>query len=199
MFNYLIPLALFISTMAITPGPNNLMMASSGATFGFRKTLSAALGASVAFAGLQFAFCMGLSALFSEYPLIRTVITLFGVGYMLYLAWRVSGAGPVKKKDVARPLSFLEMASFQLVNVKAWISLTTAATAFSDYEFSRILESVLMASLQFTIVLAALLVWASIGVSIRQFLTDWRLKVFNITMAASLALIAVWVVVEELL
>lgn len=199
MFNYLIPLVLFISTMAITPGPNNLMMASSGATFGFRKTLPAALGASAAFAVLQFAFCMGLSALFVELPVIRTMIALFGAAYMLYLAWRVSGAGPVRQKNVVRPLSFLEMASFQMVNVKAWISLTTAATAFSHYMFSQVMESVLIGVLQFAIVLTALIVWASIGITIRQFLTDWRLRVFNNIMAASLALIAAWVLFEELL
>ena len=199
MFNYLIPLVLFISTMAITPGPNNLMMASSGATFGFRKTLPAALGASAAFAVLQFVFCMGLSALFVELPVIRTMIALFGAAYMLYLAWRVSGAGPVRQKNVVRPLSFLEMASFQMVNVKAWISLTTAATAFSHYMFSQVMESVLIGVLQFAIVLTALIVWASIGITIRQFLTDWRLRVFNNIMAASLALIAAWVLFEELL
>lgn len=198
MFNYLFPLLLFISTMAITPGPNNLMMASSGATFGLRKSIPAALGASTAFAFLQFALCMGLSTLFIEYPLVKTVITLFGVTYMFYLAWRVSGANSVKETNVPRPLSFLEMASFQLLNAKAWISLTTAATAFSHYTFSRNLESMLMAFLQFTIVLAALLVWAAIGVTIRQFLTELRLRVFNLSMAACLALIAVWVVINEL-
>ena len=109
-----------------------------------------------------------------------------------------AGADSVKETNVPRPLSFLEMASFQLLNAKAWISLTTAATAFSHYTFSRNVECMLMAFLQCTIILSALLVWAAIGVTIRQFLTELRLRVFNLSMAACLALIAVWVVINEL-
>ena len=118
---------------------------------------------------------------------------------MLYLVWRVSGTDPVKQNNVARPLSFLEMTSFQLVNAKACTSLTTAATAFSHYVISRDLESVLMRFLQFTIVLSALLVRTAVGVTIRQFLTEWRLRLFNLSMAAALALIAVWIMIDELL
>ncbi|MCJ9712195.1 LysE family translocator, partial [Bordetella hinzii] len=33
------PLALFALVSSITPGPNNVMLASSGLTFGFRRTV----------------------------------------------------------------------------------------------------------------------------------------------------------------
>lgn len=40
---------LFSLVMAFTPGPNNMMLASSGATYGIRRTLPHLFGVSVGF------------------------------------------------------------------------------------------------------------------------------------------------------
>ncbi|XLM21968.1 LysE family translocator, partial [Chromobacterium piscinae] len=37
----------YVALMSITPGPNNLMLASSGVNFGFRRTLPHMLGISL--------------------------------------------------------------------------------------------------------------------------------------------------------
>jgi threonine/homoserine/homoserine lactone efflux protein len=37
----------FLASMGFTPGPNNVMVASSGATFGFRATVPHILGVTV--------------------------------------------------------------------------------------------------------------------------------------------------------
>ena len=42
----LLPLAMFAIVNSITPGPNNVMLTASGATFGYRRTLPHMLGIS---------------------------------------------------------------------------------------------------------------------------------------------------------
>lgn len=45
----LMPLVLFTLVNSLTPGPNNVMLASSGLTFGFRRTIPTCWGSRSAF------------------------------------------------------------------------------------------------------------------------------------------------------
>ena len=48
------PLALFALVSSITPGPNNVMLATSGLNFGFRRTIPHLLGVSIGFTLMVF-------------------------------------------------------------------------------------------------------------------------------------------------
>ena len=45
----LISFSIFALTAAVTPGPNNIMLAASGANYGFRRTLPHIIGICVGF------------------------------------------------------------------------------------------------------------------------------------------------------
>ena len=60
--------ATYSFVMSITPGPNNVMLTASGATFGFRKTVPHILGVCAGFSAVLFAVCAGLDALFTRWP-----------------------------------------------------------------------------------------------------------------------------------
>ena len=51
--------AAFVLVSSITPGPNNLMLASSGLAFGFRRTLPLLLGVQTGFQCLLLAVAAG--------------------------------------------------------------------------------------------------------------------------------------------
>ncbi len=59
---------LFVSVVSITPGPNNLLLAASGANFGFFKTLPHICGVIVGFALIVVASGFGLGIIFTEFP-----------------------------------------------------------------------------------------------------------------------------------
>ena len=61
-------LMIFSLSAAFTPGPNNVMLTSSGATFGFRRTLPHILGIAAGFAGLAVAGGFGLAGLMKAVP-----------------------------------------------------------------------------------------------------------------------------------
>ena len=55
-----LPFATYSFVMSITPGPNNVMLTTSGANFGFRRTVPHMLGISAGCAVQLVAVCAGL-------------------------------------------------------------------------------------------------------------------------------------------
>lgn len=105
-----------------TPGPNNAMLAASGANFGFRRTIPHFLGVSLGLGAMCFAIGLGLGEVFDRSAILREALRWAGAAAMLYIAWRIAtAAAPGKGRVGARPLTFLQAAGFQWINPKAWL------------------------------------------------------------------------------
>src|SRR5438132_5193703 len=104
----LIAFVVFAVVMFFTPGPNNIMLLSSGLTYGFRRTVPHIAGITVGFAFMVGAVGVGLGAVFIAYPVLQTILKYGGVAYLVYLAAVIAMSGPVKPGgDTARgPLTF---------------------------------------------------------------------------------------------
>lgn len=124
MTENLLPLALFAIAGSFTPGPNNVMVTASGQAFGFARSVPHMVGVTAGFAVLLIAFGLGLGQIFTWYPALHHALRIAGVVYLLYLAWRIATAGdPAAAKGSPRPLTFIEAALFQWVNVKGLSTL----------------------------------------------------------------------------
>ena len=69
----------FAVVMFITPGPNNIMVLSSGLIYGFRRTLPHIAGVTVGVAFMVGAVGVGLGAVFIAYPALQTILKYLGV------------------------------------------------------------------------------------------------------------------------
>ncbi|MGY4516254.1 LysE family translocator [Lysobacter sp. HA18] len=121
----------FFVVSAITPGPNNLMLASSGLTFGFRRTLPLLCGIQIGFQALLIAVAAGAGLLFERYPHLQWLLKAAGAAYLLYLAyklWRSSSGGAA---SMSRPIGFYKAAAFQVINPKAWMMTVSAVGAYT--------------------------------------------------------------------
>ena len=183
-----LPFATYSFVMSITPGPNNVMLTASGATFGFRRTIPHLLGINVGF-GLQLLLvCAGLGALFARWPQIQTVLRWVGAAYLLYLGVRMLGSGPASSRASARPVTFLEAALFQYLNPKAWVMTITAATLFLPHELGVLAAGVYMLLILVVTNMPCIAVWALFGSSLRRFLERPASRLgFNAAMAVALA------------
>lgn len=183
-----IALALFALVASITPGPSNFMLLTSGANFGFRRTLPQVFGITVGFSALLLGVGLGLGALLTAYPPLYLALKVAGSLYLLYLAWRIamSRALSAEARAVARPMTFLESAIFQWINPKGWVVAMTVMAIYVDQ--ARPFLSVAHVILIFAIVnLPSVSTWAGFGVVLRQWLADpKRLKWFNIAMGVLL-------------
>ncbi len=119
--------------MFFTPGPNNIMLLSSGLTYGFRRTLPHIAGITIGFAFMVAAVGLGLGTIFIAYPVLQTDPEI--------CRRRLSGLSRRRDRDVrARrsaqdnqrgPMTFWGAAMFQWVNVKGWVMVIGTITAYA--------------------------------------------------------------------
>ena len=183
-----VPFAAYSFVMSITPGPNNVMLTASGATFGFRRTIPHLLGISVGFGIELLLVCAGLGAIFTRWPEIQAMLRWVGAIYLLYLGVRMLSSGPANAGSNARPVTFLEAAVFQFLNPKAWIMTITAATLFLPHELGVLAAGAYMLLIMVIMNMPCTAVWALFGSSLRRFLERPASRMgFNAAMAVALA------------
>ena len=186
----LLALAAFALVSSITPGPNNLMLMTSGINFGFARTVPHMLGVAIGFTVMIVAVGAGVATVLTVVPGLLGIIKWLSVAYLLYLAWKIATA-PAKPLDGtggAKPMTFLQAAAFQWINPKAWTMALTAASAYLPPD-DRGRGLIVLAVVFGAINLPSVGLWAVMGVSLRRFLADpQRLRAFNV--AAALTLVA---------
>ena len=187
-FDLIPALMLFALVSSITPGPNNLMLMSSGANFGFRRTLPHMIGVSVGFLVMLVLVGIGVMQLFDIIPYSFEVLRVACLLYLCYLAYRIATSSHVvreQQSSQAKPFSFIQAVLFQWVNPKAW---TMALSAISVYAPSRDVAAVVIVGVVFVLVnLPCIGSWTIAG----QKLSVWlhsaaRLRIFNMIMATLL-------------
>jgi threonine/homoserine/homoserine lactone efflux protein len=180
--------ATYSFVMSITPGPNNVMLTASGATFGFRKTVPHIVGVSAGFSVVLLAVCAGLDALFTRWPDIQTVLRWAGAAYLVYLGWRILRSRETKAGESRKPLTVIEAAGFQILNPKAWVMTLTAAAMFLPRELGLLTACAYMVAIMAIVNLPCITVWALFGSSLRGFLAKPAGRaIFNVVMAVALA------------
>jgi threonine/homoserine/homoserine lactone efflux protein len=192
----LAPLMTFAFVSSITPGPNNIMLASSGIWFGFRRSIPHMLGITFGF-GVLLAICAaGIGTLVMAVPALQTVLKVAGSGYLLYLAWQMRAMNFDREAEQThRPMGFVGAAVFQFANPKAWIMAITGGAAFLP-NLAPVSLAIGVYCLVFCAVnLPCISVWAGAGALLRRFLADpfWQ-KVFCgvMIMLTAYSALAVW-------
>ena len=177
-------LATFAFVSSVTPGPNNLMLMTSGANYGLRRTIPHLMGVTLGFMFLVVVIGLGLMQLFEAFPLSYTLMRLVSVLYLLYLAARIAIAAPaLNASDTrGRPFTFVQAAGFQWVNPKAWSIGLAAISAYAPVEG---LLGIFAVALVFGLVnLPCVSAWAALGTALNRFLAEpHRIRAFNYVMA----------------
>jgi threonine/homoserine/homoserine lactone efflux protein len=175
----------FASVMFFTPGPNNIMLLSSGLTYGFRPTLPHITGITVGFAFMVGVVGLGLGTVFLAYPVLQTILKYAGAAYLIYLAIVIAMSGPPKPgEDNGRgPMTFWGAAMFQWINAKGWVMVIgtiTAYAAIATFPWNIAIQvglSLILGTVSCT-------VWTLFGSALRPVLTSERaVRAFNIVMA----------------
>lgn len=180
------PVAWYILVMAVTPGPNNAMLAASGMNFGVRRTVPHILGIAIGLIVLLALCGFGLGVLFNEIPHAELTLSIIGSVYLAYLAWRIANAGAPSENEGAKPLTFLESFGSQFLNPKGWVMALTAATLMPD------LGGVVETAIAFTIIgglfgTPCMAIWTFFGAALaRVFQNPKARRVINWTLAVIL-------------
>ena len=192
----LLPLALFAFVSSVTPGPNNIMLTSSGIRFGFVRTMPHIFGICFGFAVLTAICAAGIGSLIIALPAMHVVLQILGSGYLVYLAWQMrSMAFSRDVESNARPMSFIGAALFQFANPKAWVMGITGASAFLP-PVQPVALAILLFCLVFSLInLPCLSLWAGTGAVLRRYLTQrkWQLLFCGVMIVLTLySALAIW-------
>lgn len=192
----LLPLALFAFVSSITPGPNNIMLTSSGILFGFLRSIPHMLGITVGF-GAMLALCAaGIGSLILAVPAIHIVLKMTGSAYLIYLAWQLRDmAFRQDEQSRARPMSFLGAALFQFANPKAWVMAVTGASAFLPLVQPAWLAVALFCIVFCAVNLPCIGVWAGTAAMLRRYLSQprWqRLFCMVMVLLTLYSAVAIW-------
>jgi len=184
----LIALVGFSFVSSVTPGPNNVLLWGSGASFGFRRSLWHVVGTALGIGVMALAVAAGLGALLTTVPEITLAMKLAGSVYLLWLAYQIAGASAIEPGAVARPLGLLQAATFQIINPKAWIFAIGAITTFRPVGLSTLAGSLLVAVTMMVVVIPTAAIWAGGGRLLSPLMANERAhRVTSLALAALLA------------
>ncbi|WP_087018247.1 LysE family translocator [Thaumasiovibrio subtropicus] len=189
-YQHILALLTFAFVSTASPGPNNIMLMTSGANVGVKQTVPHMAGIVIGFAVMVILVGVGLMGMFTRYPMLHQGMQFVSIAYLVYLAWKIARSrAEAQSFDGFKPMSFIAAANFQWVNPKAW---SMAITAISVYNVTANWQGVLLVSLAFTVVnVPSVLIWTVAGKQLQLLLTNpKRIQGFNYSMAA-LLLIAV--------
>lgn len=179
----------FSFVMSITPGPVNMIILSSGISYGAKRTIPYVSGATAGFTLLLLFIGFGLSQFIKTHPSFLSYLAIAGSLYIIYMGYKIAISKDeleVSKKDAPK---FYEGFLLQWINPKAWIACVSGASIFSSTgSYDTFLTFTLI---YFIVCYASLGVWAMLGDNISYLLKDrFRLRLFNFIMGLLLMITA---------
>ena len=96
----LVALLGFAFVSSVTPGPNNVLLWASGATFGFRRTIPHVLGTASGIGAMALAAAAGVAALVAAVPALGVAMRSAGSAYLVWLAWQIWRSGELTAATV---------------------------------------------------------------------------------------------------
>ena len=174
----------FAFATLITPGPNNLLLMSSGALFGWRATLPHIVGIQVGFASVLVGAIFGLGAVLQSFPELLTVVKIGGASWLLWMATRffrlarsshslVIQDGPTATA-VPRPFRFHEGVLFQWANPKAILIAVSTAGAYSKIAEDVVYRAVTIGSVFLVVGVSTSATWTTLGELLHRMMSEGR-------------------------
>ena len=187
-------LLLLCSAASFTPGPNTTLSTALAANFGLRRSLSFVVAVPVGW-GALFSLCAaGVGSLVVAVPVLRYGIQVLGVGYLLWLAFKLAQSRQLAQADASRlNITFWQGVMMQFLNIKAWMLALTVVAGWLAGRPDALARFAITLPVMLVFGLVSNLAYALVGSLLREWLAQGgRLLWFNRGMAAILAATAAW-------
>lgn len=183
---WFLSMLMFLWIAAVTPGPNNMLLTSSTANFGFIRTLPLMLGIMIGMQLLLLLVAAGVGSIIIAYPQLHLALKILGSLYLVWLAWKIATSRYEKletDKGTMKPVRLYQGLLLQALNPKAWLmgigSIASYSLAGSNYSASVIAISIAMCSVN----IVAGVIWMGFGTAISRLLQSRKSwAIFNFTM-----------------
>lgn len=187
----------FSLAMSISPGPVNMVIVSSGANYGIKRTMPYVSGATIGFTLLLLFIGLGFFQVINAFPFFLKYLAFGGSLFIMYMGYKIASSKPeiAMNKEGATP-KFYEGFLLQWLNPKAWIACVSGVSIFSSTESYA--PFLIFTSIYFIVCYASLVVWAVLGDKVSFLLNShFRLRIFNFIMGLLLILTAGYLIVSQ--
>ena len=187
-------LLILATAMSFSPGPNTTLSTAIAANYGLRHSMCFVLAVPVGWVLLLLLCALGVGALITGIPALRWAIKAVGIGYLLWLAFKLSKSAQLSQAQGSQlQVGFGQGVLLQFVNIKAWLLALTIVAGWvagqSEFAMRMLVVLPVMALYAFS----SNLLYACIGAALRQWLAGGkRLLWFNRCMALLLVITAIW-------
>jgi threonine/homoserine/homoserine lactone efflux protein len=185
----LLPFLLFAVVASVTPGPSNLILTSTGAHVGLLRGLPCLFGVILGMGLMMFVVAFGLGNVVLASPWIILILKFAGVGFLLWMAWKIATAGHDDATSAKQPLGFWGAAAFQWINPKSWLVCVSAVSTYLHPVTGTVVTQAIGFGLLFLLAaLPSCFIWLAFGASIQRFLSEKRTaRIVNIALGVFLA------------
>ncbi len=182
----------YVTVMSITPGPNNMLLATSGVNFGLKRTIPLLSGIILGFALQTVVLSALLEQLLNWMEAIRLPLTVLGCLYLVWLSVKIYRCCAPDLQERSQPMGLKGAIAFQLLNPKGWLMVSNIALLYSTQ------NTLLTVTVAFILLnFPCIFLWALMGDRLGALLQDpIKRKIFNGLMALSLLVTALWMLVE---
>ncbi|MDA9109888.1 LysE family translocator [Woeseiaceae bacterium] len=186
----------------ITPGPSNLIVMSSSALFGWRRTIPMFLGISTGSALMVSASVYGLGAIIKSWPWLLIAIKLLGAAWLTNMSVQFFKKGlsnnsqkqRENQSNSIRPFHFYEGIFMQWANPKAIIVALTIAASFIDVSETPFQSLIIILGVFIAVGIPTASVWLFLGNLVNKMVTEEKYaKKFNLIMGGSILLTAIMI------
>lgn len=187
-------LLILAAAMSFSPGPNTTLAATLAANHGLRPSLRFVFAVPLGWCLLLLLTAAGVGALVLAVPALRWAIKALGIGYLLWLALRLSQAGQLAQaRSNALAVPFWQGVGLQFVNIKAWLLMLTVVAGWVAGHADAWQRLAVALPVMAFFALASNLLYACVGALLRGWLAQGqRLLWFNRLMASLLVMTAIW-------
>ncbi|ROS05393.1 threonine/homoserine/homoserine lactone efflux protein [Sinobacterium caligoides] len=179
----------FALAMSISPGPVNMIILSSGANYGIRKTFSFVSGATIGLTLLLLFIGLGFDKVINLYPDFLKYLEVAGSLFIIYMGYLIASSKPELDIQKQKQPTFIQGFLLQWLNPKAWIACVAGVSLFSEPNNNQVFLT--FSSIYFIVCYLSLFSWSILGDKVTLFLSnEFRLKAFNIAMGCLLIITA---------
>jgi len=192
----LIAMFSFSLAMSISPGPVNMVIVSSGASYGIRKTFSFVSGATIGFTLLLLFIGLGFYKIIDLYPSFLKYLGIAGSLFIIYMGYLIASSTPELDIKEQKQPTFMQGFLLQWLNPKAWIACVAGVSLFSEPGNNQVFLT--FSLIYFLVCYLSLFAWSLLGGKVTLLLnSEFRLKLFNYLMGSLLIVTAVFLLYSQ--
>ncbi|QOV12099.1 LysE family transporter [Viridibacillus arvi] len=178
---------LFVFISSFTPGPNNIMSMAFANKHGYKKTIRFCLGVGVGFFLITLLCSFFNNILISALPIIELPLTILGVTYMLYLAYKILTSKELDDgNNESNSNGFFIGILLQFVNPKGILFGITVVSTFILPYYNSYFSYFLFSLFLGIVGVMSTFSWSLFGSIFQKHILQYRQQ-FNIAMAVLLA------------